>query len=241
MTVLAIEPEAKPTAIPAAWAKAAAVKLERDRQSYAEFRAADQQQHERAHKERLTTAVAGAEDKLRLWREDIGVREPEAAETLAAFRAAEDRAREAVKFAAQKRAEYERIKGKASPEEETDAAIRADTADNVAADAAEVTEQKRAGLAEADQGLAGAREALAAAERALDRARKAAKIPAGTAAISDVTIRACAAHMQADEVWATLSTADKQRVRLAVQPRDMMSGRDFLAMLGRGFGTGAAS
>ena len=185
--------------------------------------------------------MAGAEDKARLWREDTGVREPEAAEALAAFRAAEDRGLEAVKFATQKRAEYERVRGRTSPEEETDAAIRADAADNVAADAAEVTERKRAELAEADQGLAGAREGLAAAERALDRARKAAKVPAGTARISDVTIRACAAYMQADEVWGTLGEPDRQRVRLAVQPRDMMSGREFLAMIGRGFDIGGAA
>ena len=233
MTTLTIEPETGPAAVPPAYAKAAAAKLKRDRQSYAEFRALDQQEHERFHRQRVDAAVAGAQDDLRLWQEDVTTLEPEAAEVLAVFRAAEDRAREAVKFAAQKRAEYERVKGKVSPEEECEAVIRADTAENVAAEAAEVAEGKRAELADADQNLAEAREGLAAAERALDRARKAAEVPAGTAGISAATIKVCAAWMQADEVWDTLTAADKQRVRRAAQPRDVMSVPEFWAMMRR--------
>ena len=83
----------------------------------------------------------------------------------------------------------------------------------MAFDAAKVMEEKQGELTSADQTLAEAREGLAAAERELDRARKAAQVPAGAAAISDVTIRANASFMQADEVWDTLSRADKQRVQ----------------------------
>jgi len=159
VTVLAIEPKAGPAAVPAAYAKAAAAKLKRDRQSYAEFRRLDQEEFERFYHGWLAAAVAAAEDDLRAWREDVTILEPEAAEALAGFRAAEDRHREAVKAAAGKRADYERIRGKGAVEEEADAAVRADAADNVAADAAEVLEQKRAELADADQNLAEAREA----------------------------------------------------------------------------------
>ena len=182
MAVLAIEPEVRPAVVPPAWVKAAAAKLKRDRQSYADFRAADQQQHERAYEERMTRAVALAETDLREWQEDVAELEARAAEALAAFRAAEDRSREAAKFAAQKRLEYERIKGKGGVEEEYDAAVRADTADTVAADAAEVLEEKRAAMADADECRAADRERPAGAERALDAARKEAAAPAGDGA-----------------------------------------------------------
>jgi hypothetical protein len=241
VTVLAIEPKAAPPAVPAAYAKAAAAKAKRDRQSYAEFRALDQEEFERARGRWLAAAVAAAERELRLWREDIPVYEPAAAEALAAFRAAEDRHRKAVKAAAGKRAEYERIRGEATPEEEADAAVRADAADNVATDAAEVAEQKRAGLGDADRNLAGAREGLAEAERTLDKARKAAAVPAGVAPVSDVTISACAAWMQSDEVWDTLAEADRHKVRRAVHPRDMMTLEEMRALFRQGTGTGSAS
>jgi hypothetical protein len=47
--------------------------------------------------------------------------------------------------------------------------------------------------------------------------------------------------VQADEVWDTLSDADKQRVRLAVRPRDMMTNEEAWAMIRRGFESGSAS
>ena len=46
-----------------------------------------------------------------------------------------------------------------------------------------------------------------------------------------MTIGACAGHMQADEVWNALSSADKQRVRMAAEPRGMMSDQEFRAMM----------
>ena len=57
------------------------------------------------------------------------------------------------------------------------------------------------------------------------------------APVSDVTVRACGAYVQADEVWDTLSDADKQRVRL----RDMMTNEEAWAMIRRGFESGSAS
>lgn len=53
-----------PAAVPAAWAQAAKAKLERDRKSYAAFRAVDQQQHDRVHEQRVTSAAAVAEDEV---------------------------------------------------------------------------------------------------------------------------------------------------------------------------------
>jgi hypothetical protein len=227
---IAAPPKVGPAPVPAAYASAVKAKLERDRKSYSAFRAIDQQQHDLAHEQRVTEAVATAEDEVRLWHLDLEELEPEAAEALAGFRAAEDRARVAREFARQQLEAYELIKGKGSPAEETEALIRADTADQVAINAAKVMEGKQAELAAADQSLAESREGLAAAERELDRVKKAAGIPAGAAPISDVTIRANAAYMQADEIWDTLSNADKQRVRNLAEPRGMLSDREFWAM-----------
>jgi hypothetical protein len=218
---------AGPVAVPAAYAQAARAKLAADRKAFAAFRAVDQQQHDQAHEQRVTSAVAVAADEVRLWRLDIEDAEPEAAATLAAFRAAEDRARDAQGWARLKRAEYERAKGKCTAQEETDALIVADTAETVAFDAAKVMEEKQAELAGADQALAEAREGLAAAERELDRAGKAAEDPAGAAPVSDVTIRANAYYMQADEVWEGLSRTDKQRVQRLAEPREVMSPREW--------------
>jgi hypothetical protein len=241
VTVLAIEPKAGPAAVPAAYAKAAAAKLKRDRQSYEEFRRLDQQEFERWRSQQLTAAVTAAEKDLREWQEDITVLEPEAAEALATFRGAEDRHRDAVKAAAGKRTDYERIRGKGTVGEEADAAVRADAADNVAADAAEVVEQKRAELADVDQNLAETRQGLAEAERTLDKARKAAQVPAGTAAISNATISANAAWMMSDEVWDTLTVTDKRRVQRAAQPRDIMTTQEFWAMMRQASATGGGA
>jgi hypothetical protein len=224
MTALIIAPPAAaPAALPPAYAAAAKAKLKRDRESYAAYRKADQEEHDRAYAERLASAVAMAEDNLRLWREEIADLEPQAGAALAAFRAAEDRHRQAVEFARQQRVAAEAGSGKVSPAEETDLLIRADTADNVAADAAGVVAARRADLAEVDASLAEAREGLTAAEPRLDRARKAAEVPAGQAPISDATIRACSTYLQADEVWDTLSRQDRMRVVRLAQPRPALT------------------
>ena len=238
MTLFAEPQQAGPAPVPPAYAAAAKAKLKRDRDSYAAFRAVDQQRHDEAHRRREASAVAMAEDEVRLWRLDIEGAEPEAAMVLAGFRAAEDRARGAREYARQQLDAYERVKGKGSPVEETEALIRSDTADSMASDAAKVMEGRRAELAEADKSLAEAREGLAGAERQLDKARKAAEVPAGAASISDVTIRSNASYMQCGEVWDTLSRADKQRVQLAAEPRDLMSAREFTAAMREVFAIG---
>jgi hypothetical protein len=231
MTFIPAPPAYSPAALPAAYAAAAKAKVKRDCESYSAFRKVDQAEHDKAHEQRVTAAVAAAEEDVRLWRLDIEELEPEAAEALAGFRAAEDRARTSREFARQQLAAYELIKGKGSPAEETEALIRADTADQVAIDAAKVMEGKQAELAATDQSLAESREGLATAERQPDKARKAAEIPAGAAPISDVTIRANASWMQADEVWDSLSRSDRHRVQRLAQPRDLMSHQEFQAML----------
>ena len=103
-------------------------------------------------------------------------------------------------------------------------------------------EEKQAELTAADQSLAEAREGLDAAERHLDKVRAAVGSPAGAAPISDVTIRANASLMQRDEVWGTLSRADRQRVQHAGEPRDLMSVQEWRAMMSEplAIGGGAA-
>jgi hypothetical protein len=241
MTFIAAALAARPVVLPPAYAAVVKAKLERDRKSYAAFRAADQQEHDRAREQRVSSALAVAEDEVRLWHLDLEELEPEAAEALAGFRGAEDRAREAREYARQQLVAYERIKGKCPAAEETEALIRADTADQVALDAAKVMEGKQAELTVADEALAEAREGLAAAERELERARKATEIPAGTAPISDMTIRANASHMQADEVWDTLSRQDKSRVQRLAEPRDLMSAQEWRAMMSEPLAIGGAA
>lgn len=215
---------ARAAASPAAYAAAMKAKLKRDRESFAAFRKVDQEQHDRAHEHRVTSAVAAAEDDLRLWREDVEMLEPEAAEALAVFRAAEDRAREAAEFARQQRAAYDLAKGRAPAAEETDLLIHADSADTVAAGAAEVMESRQAELSVADAALAEAREGLATAERHLDQVRAAVEgSTAGEAPLSDVTIRACAGYLQTDEVWNTLSRDVRFRLHYLAEPRAVMS------------------
>src|SRR5438034_439918 len=135
---------AGPVAVPPAYAAAAKAKLKRDRESYAAFRRVDQEEHDRAYEQQVTGAVAVVADEVRLWRLDIEDAEPVAAEALAGFRAAEDRAREAREYARQQVGAYERIKGKGSAEEETEARIRADAAAETAANAVKVMEEEQA-------------------------------------------------------------------------------------------------
>jgi hypothetical protein len=220
-----------PVVTPAAWAAAAKAKAKRDRESYRAFRAADQAEHEWAHRERVASAVAAAESDVAAWREDVETGEPAAAEALATARAAEDRARRARDYAREQRAELERVEGKSSVEEETDARVRADSASETARHAAEEAEAAAEASRQADRYLAEAREGLAGAERELEEAKQRAAVPAGTAPISDVTVRACAAYMQCDEVWDQLAKQDRDRVRLAGRPRDLMSDREFWAMM----------
>ena len=123
--------------------------------------------------------MAAAEEEVRLWRPRLAEREPEAAEALAGFRAAEDRARGAREYARQQLRPTRFVRGKGSAEEETEARIRADAADETAVNAAKVMEEKQAGLTGADQLLAEAREGLAVAERQLEKAGEAGGGPRG--------------------------------------------------------------
>jgi hypothetical protein len=115
----------------------------------------------------MSAAVAAAEDEVGLWREDVETLGPEAGEALAAFRAAEDRARDARDYALQQGAEAERIKDSGSAREVTDARVRADTADGVAADREADAVRAKAELDGFDKDLREAREGLEGAERSL--------------------------------------------------------------------------
>jgi hypothetical protein len=212
---------------PPAYAAAAKAKLERDRKSFEAFRAVDQAEHDRDHERQVSKAVAAAEDDLRLWHQDVEELEPVAEAALAAFRAAEDRHRLAAEDARLDRVAYENAKGKVSPKEERDLLICADTADSVAADAAEVMAARQAELAEADADLAEAREGLAAAGPELERVRRVAQIPAGPAPITDTTIRANASYLQADEVWATLDRDARFRLHYLAEPRGVLTDQEF--------------
>ena len=174
----------------------------------------------------------------------MDVLEPEAAAALHACRGAQDRAREAREYARQCRADHERIKdagpgagGTAAAE--TDALIRADAAEETAYHAEQAAGQAEAELRTADDELTKAREGLAGAEQMLDRVRQQAAVPAGTAPVSDVTMKACAGFMQSDEVWDQLAEKDRFRVRQAGEPRDMMSDAEFRMTLRQVFGGGA--
>ena len=227
----ALRASAPPVPVPAAYAAAVKAKLKRERESYRAFRAVDQAEHERAHERRVTAEVNRWIEEVRLFGEDIAVLEPEAQAALEASRVAEDRAREAREYARQQQDEAERIKDTGSAEEVTNALVRADTADGVAADRQADAEKARAEFSSLDKDLREAREGLVAAERTLTVARKTAEVPAGTAPISDVTVRACTSYMQTDEVWEQLADGDRRRVRQAGEPRDMMSAAQFQAML----------
>jgi len=225
-----------PAVVPPAYEAAARAKLKRDRASYAAFRAVDQAEYERGHLERVTAEVARWAEEVRLFGEDIAELGPEAAEALAAARAAEDRAREAGEYARTRRLEYERVRGKVPVQEETDASLRADAADETAHHAGQAARRAAEELGQADAALAEAREGLAGAERELVRAREMAAVPAGEAPVSDVTMRACSAFMQQDEVWDQLSDRERFRVRQAGEPRDMMSAAQWQEMLRATFG-----
>lgn len=220
-------------AVPAGYAQVAAAKLKRDRQSYSEFRAADQREHERLHEQYVTRAVKAAEGELRLRRIDLEAVEEDAAEKLAAFRALEDKARAAAEYARQQREAFERVKGLAetSPEEETGLSLRSAAADETEFNARRAADEAEAESQEADRDLAEVREALTSAERQLGAARKAAEVPAGTAPVSDVTMKACAGWLMTDEAWDALSVRDRQRVHFLAEPRPVFSDTEFRAML----------
>lgn len=220
-----------PESVPAAYRAAVKAKLKRDRESYRAFRAVDQAEHERFHRQRVAAAVAEAEENAGFYRGDLATFEPAAGAALTAAREAEDRARETAEYARTQRLEYERVVGKASAREETDALLRADAADETAHQAAGLAAQAAEESRKADAALAETREGLAGAERMLDKARKRAQVPAGDAPISDVTVRACTAYMQVDEVWDQLAERDRRRVQRAGEPRPMMSDREWNAMM----------
>jgi hypothetical protein len=206
-------------------------KLDRDRKSFESFRQVDQAEHERAHQRRTAAALKTAEDEARLWDEDVAAAESEAAAGLTAFRAAEDRHRDAVEYARQQLAAYELIKGKGTPAEETGARIAADAAEETADNAGSVLTEKRAELAAADKALAEARDGLVTAERQLEATRKAAARQAGQAPISDATIRSNAAYLQRNEIWDSLDRTDKARVQHLAAPRNLMSDQEWHAMM----------
>lgn len=217
-------------AVPAAYAAATAAKAEADRKAFEAFRAVDQRLWDEARQKRVNAAVAAAERAVEYMRLDAETLAEEAGTALEAARAAEDRAREARAYASEQAAEAERVNGTGTGKEVTEARIKADTADGVAADReaeAATAQGTRDGL---DKDLAAARQALEKAERDLRAARKAAKQSAGTAPYSFTTVRACAAYMQCDEVWDQLTRNDRRRVLDAAASRDMMSPAEIGAM-----------
>lgn len=203
----------------------AAAKLKRDRLSYAEFRAADQREHERLHELYVTRAVAVAESELRLRRIDLEALEEHAAEKLAACRALVDKSRKAAEYARLQLAAYEKVKGLAETEaeEETELSLRSSAADETAFNARSAANLAEAESGEADRDLAEVREQLTQAERGLEAARKAAEVPAGTAPISEITIKACAGYLMTDEAWDALPVRDRRRVHFLAEPRPVFS------------------
>jgi hypothetical protein len=233
--IQALTTDPVPVQLPPAYTAVARAKQKRDAESYRAFRAVDQAEHDRAHEQRVTAEVDRWAEEVRLFGEDIAELGPEAEAALVAARAAEDRWREAGEYARTQRLEYERVRGKVSASEETDASLRADAADETAHHAGQVAAQAAEESRQADEALAEARGGLVQAEQALERAQERAMMPAGTAPVSNVTVGACFAYMQQDEVWDELDDKDKFRVRQAGEPRPMMSTAQFQAMLRDGF------
>jgi hypothetical protein len=103
--------------------------------------------------------------------------EPAAVQALADSRAAEDRARDAREYARAQPENYGKIGGARTAEQVTEALIRADSADQVAADAEEAADKARRVSRDADDTIAELRDDLAEAERDLAAARKNAETP----------------------------------------------------------------
>lgn len=215
--------------VPAAYAEAARRKLERDRKSFEEFRAADERDHEQVREQFVTRAVKAAEGEVQLRRMDLEALEEHAAEKLAAFRALEDKSRAVGEYARLQLAAYEKVRGLAEtpPEEETELSLRSSAAEETAFNARTAAGQAEAESGEADRDLAEVREQLTAAERKLDMARKAARVPAGPAPLTDTTIRANASYLQADEVWATLDRDVRFRLRYLAEPRGVLTDQEW--------------
>ena len=233
MTLRHILPEFTPltpeTSRPA-YVEAVRAKIERDRETYREFRAIDQDIYERQHERMLASEVDAWEADVRLFRQTVRELEAEAAKAGERVKAAEDKLAEATKYAEQCQAAYELAKDSgASPEEITEADLRFDKALRVAQDAARPVEALRQAAAEAEEDAANEREGLANARNALGAAKANAKKPAEEAPISDITILVCASYMQQDEIWNTLPAAYRSKVADAMVRRPLVS-RDEMAL-----------
>jgi hypothetical protein len=216
--------------VPAGYREAADAKAERDKISYEQYRAVDQQAYENAVRARKDLAVSRAATEARDWREDVEDAEGTARAALAQSRAAEDRAREMRQYAEAQRVAYEQARATGAPAALNEAHLRADAAEADADDAEAAAAKARMASQDADAALADAMDGLAAAERELVTAQQDQAAPPGTAPVSDATIAASAVYMQGrDEIWESLSDADRIRVWNAIRPRQRTTMAEYLA------------
>lgn len=133
--------------------------------AYIGSRTVDQREHDRLHEQRVTGAVKAAEKLVEVQRLNLDALEGYAGERLAAFRAAQDKARAAAEYARQQREAYDRARGDAGTgaEEETGLLIAADAADETAFQAGKAAQEREAESQEADRDLAEVRDWLAGA------------------------------------------------------------------------------
>jgi hypothetical protein len=204
-----------------AYADAVAAKLKRDRESYEEFRAIDQEIYERAVRRQRESNLAAAEEDVPLFTETVTELEAGVTEARKELQAAQARAATALRNAEKRLHEWEVARdSEASPGEIDDAAVRMTQARKTAEQRAAPLEGLRKQLSDAEADLAFERQGLADAEKALQAAQQMMKAPPGTAPLSEMTVKVNAWYMQSDdEVWDSIGYEGRTMVRDAIHAR----------------------
>lgn len=204
-----------------AYADAVAAKLERDRESYEEFRSIDQEIYERAVMRWREADLDSAEEDVPLFLETVSELEANVTQARKELQAVQAKAATALRNAEKRLHEWEVAKdGDASPAVIDDAAVRMEQSRKTAEERAAPLEGLCKQLADAEADLANERQGLADAEKALRRAREITTAPLGKAPLSEMTAKVNAYYMQTDDdVWNSLSYTEQVMVRDAIYAR----------------------
>jgi hypothetical protein len=217
---IALQAEGYPQHDEATRAKLRAIaerKHQREAEDFREFAAVDQAAYTARISGSLDSAAAGLETA----REAEGEAERKAAEALRAERRAQDRAREHAEHARKQEQAWERVKGRGTPQKQTDALRDAQNAAQVAQGEQAAAEGKAAARAQADRELQSARARVAEAEIALEAAQELAGHP-GRALFSPETCAENVPHLL--RVWDTLQPMEQQLVRNTITMFAMLTG-----------------
>jgi hypothetical protein len=201
----------------AALRAAAERKHEREAEDFRAFALIDQA----AYAERIGASVTSAADGLEAAREAEAEAERKAAEALRAERRAEDRAREHAVHARKLQHAWERVKGRGTPQKQTDAFRDGQAAAQVAQGEQAAAEGKAAARTLADRELEAARARISEAEDALRAAHDLADCP-GRALYSPQTCAENIVHMV--QIWDTLQPMEQQLARNAISMLAMLTG-----------------